>query len=99
VSRGYVLTQLALVVFGFQAAAIIATIATGNWTMEPPALLVKVNPLWAHFGRQTFLIPGGLFENLSHSTAWREGMNMVVWAALQWVAPAVVLDFMRSRSN
>lgn len=98
-SRGYVLTQLALVVFGFQAAAIIATIATGSWAMDPPYLLVKMNPLWAHFGRQTLLIPAGLFESLSHSTAWREGMNMVVWAGLQWVAPAILLDYMRSKSN
>ena len=91
--------QLALVAFGFEAAAIIAVVATGNWTGEPPVPLVKLSPLWHAYGRANVLLPSEWFGSLSHGSVWREGLNMVVWDAIQWLVPAFLFDLMRQRSR
>jgi len=91
--------QLALVAFGFQAAAIIAVVATGNWGPEPPVALVKLNPLWAHFGQANVLLPASWFDSLSRGSVWREGLNMVAWTGIQWLVPAFVFDLLRQRSR
>lgn len=91
--------QLALVVFAFQVAAIGLVIGTGNWGMEPPVPLVKLNPLWRWFGQANVLVPASWFDRFSNAATWRSGVNMMVWTGFQWLGAAVVLDLLRQKSR
>lgn len=91
--------QLALVLVGFQVAAIGLVIGSGNWGMEAPVPLAKLNPLWQHFGQANVLVPAAWFDRMQQASTWRTGCNMMVWVAIQWLGGAFVLDFMRQQSR
>lgn len=91
--------QLAIVITAFQVAAIGLVIGTHSWGMEPPVPLVKLNPLWAHFGQTNVLVPASWFDGAGQATTWRAGVNMMVWSAIQWIGAALVFDFMRQQSQ
>ena len=65
--------QLALVLTGFQIAFIGLAIGTHNWGVQPPEILVKMNPLWSKFGQNNVLVPASLFDRMQQASTWRIG--------------------------
>ena len=92
-------TQLALVIFAFNVAAIGLTIGTGNWGMEPPVPLAKANPLWQWYGQTRVLVPASWFDSMTKAATWRAGVNMMIWSAFQWLGAALVFDVLRQKSR
>ena len=91
--------QMGLVAFGFHFAAIIAVVASGNWTGDPHPILQKLTPLWVAYGKANALLPDSWFHSMKNGSAWHDAMNLAVWAGLQWLVPTFVLDLVRQRSN
>lgn len=91
--------QLALVLTGFQIAFIGLAIGTHNWGVQPPEILVKMNPLWSKFGQNNVLVPASLFDRMQQASTWRIGVNMMVWAAFQFLGGGLLVDWLRSLSR
>lgn len=91
--------QLALVFWIFQAIAIVLLIATSTWVHDPPSFLLVLNPLYKSYGFQHMLVPAWFMQSYAKATLYRTGANVAVWAAIQWMGGAAILDFMRQKSR
>lgn len=98
-ANNWAFLQLALVVWIFQACAIVLLIATHVWVYEPPAFILVVNPLYKAYGFEHMLVPGWFMQSYAKAVLYRSAANLAVWAAIQWLGGAAILDFLRQKSR
>lgn len=96
---GWVFIQFAFVFWIFQCCAIVLLILTGTWVHDPPSFLLALNPLYKAYGMKTMLVPDFVMASFAKSGLYRTGANLAVWAAIQWIGGAAILDFLRQKSR
>lgn len=95
-----VFIPIAAVVLVFQALAGFALVLTGNWTYNPPEVMLMINPIvgWVDGLHRLNPVPEGSFAGFQNGQMYCDATAIAFWAVVQWLGPAVAIDGYRMRN-